>query len=456
MIVEDDKLVRKNLINKLNWDNYGMSVVAEAKNGEKALEELNKVDVDLMITDLAMPIMSGIDLIREVRKLYPNIFVVVLTLHQDFEYIQEVMRLGAIDYIAKVELDDQTMGSTLLRIQHRIEKEISKYRSSSDEHMWIEDSIILLANKPIQTSNLLLSIISEQKVIKINDEIIVIKTNKQNQSLKIDNIISNQSIFDQLLIVRVNNQMENWNTWKQKLSEHKNSLLFYELNEENKIQVKDIDQLIFPALENDLYLKEIQTQLLSMEWIKDKEHLEELLLKVKNVRLNKLQINDLILVTINECSRVYSDFLSNTMQRNHIFHFWNDIEKQMRNIQHVISTSLYSQSVSVEANQCILEAISIIGKNLDAPLTANDVANQVNMSRSYFSICFKNITGHTFNEYIRIMRINKAKNYLSFTNLKIGTIAENVGYKDIRYFSNVFRQSTGLLPTEYRKRYMKY
>src|SRR5690606_18966282 len=100
MVVEDDKLVRKNLINKLNWDNYGMRVVAEAKNGEKALEELNKVDVDLMITDLAMPIMSGIDLIREVRKLYPNIFVVVLTLHQDFEYIQEVMRLGAIDYIA--------------------------------------------------------------------------------------------------------------------------------------------------------------------------------------------------------------------------------------------------------------------------------------------------------------------------------------------------------------------
>ena len=82
-----------------------MKVVGEAANGEKALDFLKTNRVDLLMTDLAMPVMSGIELIRAVRKLYPSIAIAVLTLHQDFEYIQEALRLGAIDYIAKVELE---------------------------------------------------------------------------------------------------------------------------------------------------------------------------------------------------------------------------------------------------------------------------------------------------------------------------------------------------------------
>ncbi len=102
--------------------------------GEKALEFLREQKVDLIITDLAMPIMSGIELIRKVKQWYPSVFIVVLSLHQDFEYIQEAMRLGAIDYIAKVELDTNSMDETLERIHNRIQSEQSNKTIPPQNH----------------------------------------------------------------------------------------------------------------------------------------------------------------------------------------------------------------------------------------------------------------------------------------------------------------------------------
>ncbi len=125
LLVEDDKLVRKSLITAFDWAKFDMEIVGDSKNGEKALEFLREQKVDLIITDLAMPIMSGIELIRKVKQWYPSVFIVVLSLHQDFEYIQEAMRLGAIDYIAKVELDTNSMDETLERIHNRIQSEQS-------------------------------------------------------------------------------------------------------------------------------------------------------------------------------------------------------------------------------------------------------------------------------------------------------------------------------------------
>ena len=121
LIVDDDQLVRKGLMLAMPWDRFDMRIVGEAGNGEKALEFLSENHVDLLITDLAMPVMSGIELIRTTRKLYPDLPIAVLTLHQDFEYIQEALRLGAIDYIAKVQLEKERFEEVLGRIHDRIQ-----------------------------------------------------------------------------------------------------------------------------------------------------------------------------------------------------------------------------------------------------------------------------------------------------------------------------------------------
>lgn len=455
MVVEDDKLVRKSLIQRMNWEKFNMCVVAEAKNGEKALDELNQTEVDLIITDLAMPIMSGIDLIREVRKSYPHIFIVVLTLHRDFEYIQEVMRLGAIDYIAKVELDDQTMDKTLQRIHTRVEKELDAnptFSRASDEY---EPSLFLMTNKVLDLNTFASLKIPMQKMDKIHPTIVQFTMDVKEQNIVIDTLLSNQERLNEFLVIRVNNRIDQWLLWKERLIEYKDNILFYELSNHDKIRIINENELIFPPQDLSRSVDDIQTKLLSLEWVNDIEELDEILDQVNQVRIPKMQLNAIISLAINECSRVYSDFFKEGIHLKQNFQYWSDVVSQMHHVHDEISSSLFSQSLSPEANQCITKAINIIDKHLSSPLTANDVAMQVNMSRSYFSVCFKNITGHTFNEYIRIMRIDKAKNYLVHTNLKIGVIAENVGYRDIKYFSKLFKQETGMLPTEYRKKYEK-
>lgn len=120
LVVDDDHLVRKGFILMMPWAEHGLEVVGEAGNGRKALEFMDSHEVDLLITDLAMPVMSGIDLMRNVKRRYPNVHMVVLTFHQDFELIQEALRLGAIDYITKVELEHEKMDQVLQRIVHKI------------------------------------------------------------------------------------------------------------------------------------------------------------------------------------------------------------------------------------------------------------------------------------------------------------------------------------------------
>jgi two-component system response regulator YesN len=83
-------------------------------------------------------------------------------------------------------------------------------------------------------------------------------------------------------------------------------------------------------------------------------------------------------------------------------------------------------------------------------LSLNEVASQVNLSASHFSVVFSQEAGQTFKEYLTEIRINKAKELLRMTSLRSSDIAYQVGYNDPHYFSSVFKKNTGLSPIEFR------
>ena len=120
LIVDDDKLARKGLISIMPWQKWGMAVVGEAPNGLKALEFLAQEPVDLMFVDLSMPVMSGIELMRQAKPLYPALQFVVLTFHEDFGYVQTCIRLGALDYISKLKLETEDYNSIFEGIAARM------------------------------------------------------------------------------------------------------------------------------------------------------------------------------------------------------------------------------------------------------------------------------------------------------------------------------------------------
>lgn len=106
LLVDDDFLVRSYLKTLDSWEKAGYEVVRDVQDGEEALEVMNQEKIDIVVTDISMPLMDGIELIKAVKKNWPEVSVIVLSCHDDFEYVKEAMRLGADEYILKNTLDE--------------------------------------------------------------------------------------------------------------------------------------------------------------------------------------------------------------------------------------------------------------------------------------------------------------------------------------------------------------
>jgi len=249
-IVDDEKLVRKGIITIMPWEKFSIEVVAEASNGVRALEIMSEQPIDLLFTDLNMPEMDGMQLIREVKEKYPNVQIVILTCHPEFEYVQEALRLGAIDYILKTQLENDLMEDVLQQIVKRYDKRLST------------------VSKP-----------------------------------------------------------------------------------------KPMD-----------------------------------------------------LITVNKGK--YPD----------------------------------------EIVQSILKTVTYMGEQDEMSFTQEQVAKVANMSRGYFSQCFKDIMGTSFHKYLKNMRLTKSKQLLLSTNRPIYDIAQQTGFKDEKYFSRLFLLEVGMLPSDFRNR----
>lgn len=121
LIVDDDKTSRYILKRYKNWEKYGFCIEGEACDGKEALKILKDNKFDLIITDIKMPGMDGIEFLNELNMLNINVCVSFLSSHCDFEYAKQGIRLGAFDYITK-PLDDNLLGEALERIRIHLDK----------------------------------------------------------------------------------------------------------------------------------------------------------------------------------------------------------------------------------------------------------------------------------------------------------------------------------------------
>ena len=116
VIADDDFIVRTYLKQMLNWENEGFLLIADVKNGKEALDICLKEQLDIIITDMSMPVMSGMDLIKELKNRNLPIAIVVLSCHDEFNYVKEAMQLGIADYLLKNDLTPEKLLSILNKI----------------------------------------------------------------------------------------------------------------------------------------------------------------------------------------------------------------------------------------------------------------------------------------------------------------------------------------------------
>lgn len=122
-------------------------------------------------------------------------------------------------------------------------------------------------------------------------------------------------------------------------------------------------------------------------------------------------------------------------------------EKFMSGIARLVGDMTCTGNVSI----ILLTAVRYIKENYHKDISRDEVANTVNLAPCYFSQVFKQTFGESFVEYVRKIRIEKAKHLLQSTNYQNSKISTQVGYNDSKYFTRVFREYTGLTPCDYKK-----
>lgn len=120
LVVDDEVFVRKGIVLETDWAALGFEVVAEAENGLEALEAVHKYQPDLMICDIRMPKMGGIEMLKTLREEGNRIHVIFLTAYSEFEYAREAVKLYAFDYLLK-PFEDGELEAAVLRAKEEIE-----------------------------------------------------------------------------------------------------------------------------------------------------------------------------------------------------------------------------------------------------------------------------------------------------------------------------------------------
>lgn len=443
LVVDDEKLVRKGIIGTIDWQKYGMEVIGEAENGTAALDFLKSNEVDLMFSDLGMPGLSGMDFIKKVRLHFPELCIVVLTMHQDFEYVQQALRFGVMDYITKTQIERENVDALMKNIVERYgsakkSNELFTMNCEYDNITVIyplndeggERAVFLLKEKrmnfkKIHTLNILYSKDIESSfysVIEKEKNIITLEIAGAKEKSFLD-------ISDMVLSIVKHKLFFDYIPPKRRYE--------YSLDEETKEN-------------SEISRTEVLERCKSMRFVLDDEFFYETIEMLKELSLpsdeQAAYFYPLNIYWSQMTGADYSKYFEETAG----FVWWYQwVEWLDKNREQGIRAA--NSGAFGMYDEEIRKAIAYLHENMDKEIALANLLYLTNMSKSLFCKHFKRITGDTFVGYLNRIRINAAKKLLINTEKPVYQVAEQVGFKSERYFRKVFFESTGEKPKKYRE-----
>ncbi|MBF0786519.1 MULTISPECIES: response regulator [unclassified Streptococcus] len=160
MIVEDEYLVRQGLSSLIDFEKLGMEVLAEAENGVEAWELFQKEQVDILLTDINMPLMNGLRLAQLVKEHYPDTHIVFLTGYDEFDYALSAVKLGADDYLLK-PFSKSDVEEMLLKVKEKLDREEKRQQIHDLLQQSEESSLAQLIQKRLADQELSLKSLAQ-------------------------------------------------------------------------------------------------------------------------------------------------------------------------------------------------------------------------------------------------------------------------------------------------------
>ena len=462
VVVDDERLVRKGFISLIDWSSFGVVIVGEAGDGNAALDLLRQQETDLLFVDITMPGMTGFELIRQVRQRFPAVRCVVLTCHHEFDYVQEALRLGAVDYIVKTLLEVENADETIRRLVERI-----KWEDGNRDALTYGELKIMAADKALLYLPLKPEL-NEDELFKLS----LVKNNPliSFQDMWLTPLLRRCAVEE----LRRELQAVLGGSWATALLE---GVRDQPLKEIEEVLERSVPQALFYYSGEGGLPKLQYGELKAMAGREERTAAEvEPLANARNLRWT-LERGEWEVFTAAVLSRQPSQEAVAGFGRE-LLHSWSRLllkpeeaeqlelaaysnrnwcqwKGWLRQFSDQVQRRMIELGMSKEVMFCLITAVGYMRSHAGDKINQGDVAAAINMSRGYFSQCFARFAGETFGESLRGMRLELAKSLLLETHAPVCEIACRSGFEDDRYFSRLFRERVGKLPSEYRAEGMK-
>ncbi|HFR5557594.1 TPA: response regulator [Streptococcus pyogenes] len=479
LLVDDEYMILQGLTMIIDWQALGFDVVSTARSGQEALAYLTQYPVDVMISDVTMPGMTGLDLIEAAKTNHPQLPTLILSGYQEFSYVQKAMELETKGYLlkpvdkaelqAKMKqfkdwLDAQQAESirqetyhdsllTLWLTDELSEKEFHQLSQDLPEHAltgftvlyvecseWIEEMEAYFKQeeqpcylKKEEDKKIYLAILLGRA-----QQAKAFTSNLQKQfSENIQQIILGETVDDW------ENVYESYNQVRQSL--FYNSQMSQPTDKGNSKLEMPESRLQFFAFNKALMIGDEPTILAKLEAIFH---------EMKALNFSPEDVKHVSFLLFSDIYRQFPILDKMTyLSMVKTIHNSQSIDRILRELKKVLDVTNQNNSPEKRYSDLVSETIDCIRKEYHQELTLKAIADRLHVNGVYLGQCFKNETERSFTQYLNHVRIQKAQQLLLYTNQSINEIAYETGYNTNHYFIKMFKKLNGLSPKEFRDRY---
>ncbi len=494
LIVDDERMIRKGIRHMADWEKEGFLIAGEAGDGQEALRLVRELTPHIVLADIVMPVMDGLDFSERLLEEFPSIKLIILSSYDKFEYVKTALLNGAADYILKPMLSVEGLLKTLRKVAAQIpgaqfcregktsyEIQLARFLGGYQKQLSREDFKERLPHPSFRMLGICFKGLSEGQIKAIRQ-----KTQDIFQEYEEIAIIA--ALLDETVLCAVLNY--------RKEDDARCQASVFEFAE----QISHYYAKPFLALSwsytdfmetRTVYLEGIQ-KLLRMKFYfpgKSLVILEEKLAECERARfeyetfsgyLDNLDLGKAIAMFyayMESLVQIYEEeYKIKNLAKNLLFNYFvarerlgeageeirdacfleidktEDVEAFFSVIRkYVPNQGNYAQKKYDLTHEHIEKMKAYIREHYNEDLKLMDLAKQFGFSYCYISTYFKENMAEGFSGYLNKIRIGKAKSMLLNTARTITEVGSEVGYTDQSYFCRVFKKIVGVTPGRYRK-----
>ncbi len=504
LIADDEKLTRNGLRSSIDWKALHIDEILEADNGQDGLRLALQHHPQIVLTDVRMPRMDGVQMATRLHDALPECAVIFMSGYSDKEYLKAAIKLGAVNYVEK-PLDAGEIIEAVQEAQSRI---LASSSMKMERSMVAENRFAALLTQPVATLDQAMSDPSFHYpegcrtadsytcvIVQFVDPAIEFTEHTLADILDpIDTCLAEHNLREVHCVKhgrhlclflygpakkreRLREYVARLQTYLKPLGDvflsvgdsvdhvrraydsYQSAVILLQgsfFYEHNRILVSDPDRIVTPPMITDL-LPEYSDALSARD--------EERALKVLDALAAQFKPPCVLLA-----SQVKDIYYKYYLQLQHAraqaqiapadretVSIWEMIDNATtaltlhQTLAERTSDFIARCQVSSAGSSMIYAIREFIHANyMNESLSVKSISDHVKRSAPYVCTLFKNETGQTLNQYITDYRVEKARSLLDDPRYKISDVAEKVGYVDVNYFGKIFKKVVGLSPTEYR------